>query len=117
LERISKASTLPDGFDGKNYCADIHVSSNGKFLYASNRGHHSIAIFSISETGDLERIGIEPGRGDWPRNFILSPDNKFLLVANQNSSNITVFAVNQETGLLTFTGNQVTVSRPVALKF
>lgn len=117
LERIDKASTVPDDFDGKNYCADIHITKNGKFLYASNRGHHSIAIFSVSDDGALNRIGIEPVRGEWPRNFTLSPDERFLLVANQNTDNITVFSVEQTTGLLTFTGQEVKLSRPVALKF
>jgi len=117
LARIDKASTLPNDFTGKNYCADIHITSNGKFLYASNRGHQSIAIFEVSEDGKLRRIGIESVHGEWPRNFTLSPDEKHLLVANQNSDNITVFNINQETGLLSYTGHEYKLSQPVALKF
>lgn len=117
LERVDKASTLPDDFAGKNYCADIHMTSNGKFLYASNRGHHSIAIFKVSDEGGLERIGIEPIKGEWPRNFTLSPDEKYILVANQNSNNITVFQIDDQTGLMKYTGNEFTLSQPVALRF
>lgn len=114
---LDRASTLPDDFTGKSYCADIHLSVNGKFLYASNRGHNSIAIFTVSEKGDLNRIGVESIKGDWPRNFALSPDNRYVLVANQKSDNITVFEVNPETGLLTFTGHEVSISQPVVMKF
>lgn len=117
LTIIDKKRTLPEDFEGNNACADIHISSNGKFLYASNRGHNSIAIFSVSEKGELELLATEPVQGDWPRNFTFSPDEKFLLVANKNTNNITVFSVNQETGALSFTGNQITVSRPVCLMF
>ncbi len=117
LEKVDKASTVPEGFEGKNFCADIHLSADSKFLYASNRGHNSIAIFSISETGELELIGTESVRGDWPRNFVLSPNGKYLLVANQNSNNITVFAVNPETGLLSYTDQEIALSKPVVMKF
>ncbi|MBK8505043.1 MAG: lactonase family protein [Saprospiraceae bacterium] len=66
LQRVEKASTIPSDFQGKTYCADVHITKNGKFLYASNRGHHSIAIFKVSDAGALERIGIELVRGEWP---------------------------------------------------
>ncbi|MCB0669736.1 MAG: lactonase family protein, partial [Saprospiraceae bacterium] len=117
LTRIDKKGTLPEGFEGDNYCADIHISSDGKFLYASNRGHNSLAIFSVGDQGELEKIGVESVQGEWPRNFTLSPDEKYVLVANQNTDNITVFNRNTETGALTFTGNQYQLSKPVALKF
>lgn len=114
---IDKKSTLPDGYQGPNSCADIHISADGKFLYASNRGHNSIAIFSVSDTGNLNLEANVAVQGDWPRNFTLSPDGKFLLVANQKSNNITVFKVDNKTGLLEFTGNEITLSQPVCLKF
>lgn len=114
---IDRKSTLPEGFDGKSYCADIHVSPDGQFVYVSNRGHQSIAIFQIKEDGSLEMLGTEDVRGDWPRNFVISPDGAFLLVANQNSDNITVFNRDTETGLLKFTGNEIKMSHPVCLKF
>ncbi|NND34384.1 MAG: lactonase family protein [Saprospiraceae bacterium] len=117
FKRVDKASTLPEEFDGKNYCADIHITQDGKFLYASNRGHHSIAIFEVTGQGGLKRIAIEPVRGEWPRNFTLSPDDQFLLVANQNTNNVTVFEVNPATGQLTYTGREITISKPVSLRF
>ena len=115
--KIDKKSTLPDDYQEPNACADIHISKDGKFLYASNRGHNSIAVYSVSESGDLKLLTIEPVQGDWPRNFALSPDGNFLLVANQKSDNITVFKVDRQTGLLKYTGNQVSISQPVCLKF
>jgi 6-phosphogluconolactonase len=117
LNRIQKISTLPEDFKEKSHCADIHITSNGKFLYASNRGHNSIAIFAVAIDGTLTLIGNESVRGDWPRNFTLSPDDNYLLVANQNSNNIVVFGVDQKTGELNFTGNEIEVSMPVCLKF
>jgi 6-phosphogluconolactonase len=117
FERLDKVSTLPEGYTEKNSCADIHITSNGKFLYASNRGHDTIVIFSVAETGELKQLATTHVEGDWPRNFSLSPDEKFLLVANKNTDNVTVFSVDQETGLLTFTGNEISISKPVCLKF
>ncbi|MDX1759908.1 MAG: lactonase family protein [Arenibacter algicola] len=115
--KIDKKSTLPDDFQEPNACADIHISNDGRFLYASNRGHNSIAVYSVSESGDLKLLTIEPVQGDWPRNFALSPDGNFLLVANQKSDNITVFEVDRQTGLLKYTGNQISLPQPVCLKF
>ena len=114
---IDRKSTLPEGFTDASYCADIHVSPDGKFVYVSNRGHQSIAIFKVQEGGSLELLGTEDVRGDWPRNFTISPDGAFLLVANQNSDNITVFKRDAETGLLEYTGNEFKMSHPVCLKF
>lgn len=115
--RIDKQSTLPAGFEGKNACADIRLSNDGRFLYASNRGHNSIAIFSVTEEGKLSLVHNEPVQGDWPRNFTLSPNGKFLLVANRRSNNIVVFDVDTESGLLTYSGNQTPISQPVCLVF
>jgi 6-phosphogluconolactonase len=117
FEKIDKKSTLPKDYAEKSYCADIHISSVGKFLYASNRGHNSIAVFSVSEEGSLKLISTTPVEGDWPRNFTISPDENYILVANQKSDNITIFKRDQKTGLLTFTGNEVKLSKPVCLKF
>ena len=85
-------STLPKGYSKPNSCADIHISSDGKFVYASNRGHNSIAIFEVNvNNGSLKIIGHESTKGDTPRNFSLSPDGDFLLVANQLTNNIVAF--------------------------
>jgi 6-phosphogluconolactonase (cycloisomerase 2 family) len=102
----------------KKSSADIHISSDGKFLYASNRGKaDGIAIFSINpENGRLTKVGYQE-TGIHPRNFILSPNGKFLLCANRESNNIQVFAVNPETGLLQDTGKVMQASQPVCLKW
>ena len=111
-------STLPDGWEGFNGTADIHVSLDGRFLYASNRGHDSIALFAIDPgTGGLTALGHESTRGKNPRNFAISPDGKFLLAENSNSANIVTFAVDAETGQLEFTGNEIEIPGPVCIKF
>ncbi len=110
-------STLAADFKGDSFCADIHVSSDGKFLYGSNRGENTIVIFSIDQqTGGLTLVGRESVQGDWPRNFTIDPTGKFLLVANQKSDNITVFKRDQEKGTLTFL-NEEKLSKPVCLVF
>jgi len=110
-------STLAADFKGENFCADIHVSADGKFLYGSNRGENTIVIFSIDQqTGRLTLVGRESVKGDWPRNFTLDPTGKFLLVANQKSDNITVFKRDPEKGTLTFL-NEEKLSKPVCLVF
>jgi 6-phosphogluconolactonase len=115
-ERGVSVSTLPEGFNGKSYCADIHISSDGKYLYGSNRGHNSIAVFSINEEG-LKLKTTVPVEGNWPRNFALSPDGHFLLVANQKSGNITVFSINKNTGIPEFTGHELQTGSPVCIEF
>lgn len=117
LTAIDRKSTLPSFFEGTSYCADIHLSADGKFLYATNRGHNSIAVFSVSEEGMLTLLQTESVRGDWPRNFAISPDGKFVLVANQRSDNITVFNIDPETGMIRFTGQELEMSQPVCLRF
>ncbi|PIB37620.1 hypothetical protein BFP72_18040 [Reichenbachiella sp. 5M10] len=118
MTALSKVSTLPEGHEGDNSCADIHVSDDGRYLYASNRGHNSIAIFSIDpETSALKMIATESVMGDWPRNFTLSPDNNYILVANKKSNNITVFKRDKETGMMYYTDQQLEISQPVCLKF
>nr|WP_299382426.1 lactonase family protein [Allomuricauda sp.] len=117
FKEIQTLSTLDPKFEGKSYCADIHLSPDGKFLYGSNRGENSIAIFSVDqETGKVKPVGWEPVKGDWPRNFSLDPTGKFLLVANQRSNNITVFSRDTEQGTLQFL-NEISLSSPVSLEF
>ena len=94
---IQEVSTLPEDFNGDNICSDLHLSADGSSLYASNRGHDSLAVFSIDKKdGSLKRIGIVPCGGKTPRNFCIEPSGKFILVGNQDSDNITVFKVNAE---------------------
>jgi 6-phosphogluconolactonase len=102
LAQIQTLSTLPQGFSGENYCADIHVSADGKFIYGSNRGHDSIVVFGFNPgNGKLSYIENVSTGGKWPRNFALDPSGKFLLVANQNTNNIVSLKVDSNTGKLT----------------
>ncbi len=118
LKAIETVSTLPGDWKGTSHCADVHVHPSGKFVYGSNRGHDSIAIFRIDpDNGTLKAIGHESTRGKTPRNFNLTPDGKFLLAANQDTDNIVVFKIDAETGLLTPTASEVKVPMPVCLAF
>lgn len=118
LAHIETVSTLPSDFSGVSYCADVHVSSSGRFLYGSNRGHNSIVVFKIDRrSGKLKLVEHVSTQGDWPRNFVLDPYNSILLVANQRSDTIVSFAVDQETGRLEARGKAEQVPSPVCLKF
>ncbi len=118
LRTLQTLSTLPEGFEGSNTCADVHVSQSGTFLYGSNRGHDSIAIFTIDPaTGTLTAIGHESTQGKTPRNFGLDPSGSFLLAANQDTNNIVSFRVDRETGQLTPTGHETQVPAPVCIKW
>lgn len=117
LTQKQSISTLPEGYSEPSWCADIHVHPSGKFVYASNRGHNSIAIFKVDEkTGTLSFIKTEPTKGDFPRNFAIDPAGEFLWVANQNSDSIFIFKINTQTGALTEVGN-IDIPTPVCLKF
>lgn len=110
-------STLPEGYDKYTKAADIHISNDGKFVYTSNRGHNSIAIFKVnSQNGALELLGFVTVKGANPRNFSLTPDDKFLLVANQDSNNIVSFKRDVETGKLLFV-NEISAPNPVRILF
>ncbi len=114
---IQNESTLGADFKGESFCADIHLSADGNFLYGSNRGENTIVIFAVNQqTGRLTPIGRESVKGDWPRNFTLDPTGKFLLVANQKSNNISVFKRDAERGTLSFLSEEK-VSKPVCLVF
>ncbi|MGQ7868560.1 lactonase family protein [Sunxiuqinia sp. sy24] len=117
FELIQSVSALPDQHEGVSYGADIHLSADGRFVYSSNRGHNSIAVFSRKDDGTLELLDTESVQGDWPRNFALSPDGGFLLVANQMSNNVSLFRVDQSTGALSYTGKSIEIPEPVCLKF
>ncbi|MDM1293537.1 lactonase family protein [Sphingobacterium sp. N143] len=108
----------PEGFDGKNGGADIKVSADGKFLYATNRGDaNTIATFSVEKDGELKKLSNTAVKGNGPRNFNLSPDGKYLLVANQYTNNIVLFKRDTKTGLLTDAGKEITVPAPVCIIF
>ncbi len=116
-EKGASISTLPDNFEELNTGADIHISSDGKFLYASNRGHNSIVIYQVNKLdGSLALISHESIKGDAPRNFSLSPDENYLLVANQLTNNIVSFKRDKTTGLLQFV-DEIEVPAPVCILF
>ncbi|MDH5603315.1 MAG: lactonase family protein [Cyclobacteriaceae bacterium] len=118
MNSIQTISTLPEGYSEQSYCADIHIHPNGKFLYGSNRGHDSIAIFTINEsTGEISLRGFADQDIDWPRNFALTPDGSFLIAANQKSNSIVSFTIDQHTGDLTPTGSKIAVGAPVCIAF
>lgn len=118
LSEIETVSTLPSDFSGVSYCADVHVSPSGKFLYGSNRGHNSIVVFEIApRTGTLKPVQHVSTEGNWPRNFTIDPTGKFLLVANQRTDNVVTFSIDPRTGQLTPTGHIEEIPIPVCLKF
>jgi 6-phosphogluconolactonase len=110
-------STLPPGFAGSNFCSGILVSADGRFVYAGNRLHDSIAIFSIAGDGSLTYVGEEATRGSYPRSFAFDPTGRFLYVCNQRGDNVTTFRIDGKTGRLTFTGQYTAVGNPSSIVF
>lgn len=118
LSEIKTVSTLPPDFTGNSTCADIHLHPSGRFVYGSNRGHDSIAIFAIQpDEGTLTPLGYCPSGGRTPRNFAVDPSGRWLLAANQDSNNIAVFAIDARHGALTPTDHILTLPAPVCIKF
>jgi 6-phosphogluconolactonase len=118
LKQIQDISTAPEGFSGKIDGAEIKISPDGKFLYASDRGDlNQIVIFSIDpDSGKLTLKGTQPTMGLHPRDFMIDPTGNYLLAANQDSKNIVIFKRNKRTGLLVNTGRQIHIPRPVCLQ-
>jgi len=117
LSQRKTISSLPPGFAGSNFCSGILVSEDGRFVYAGNRLHDSIGIFSIGETGELTFVADEWTRGDYPRSFNFDPTGKFLYSCNQRGDNIAVFRVDQKLGTLKFTGKYTPVGNPSTIVF
>jgi 6-phosphogluconolactonase len=117
LTEIQTIATLPDDFKGRSHTAEVQVHPSGRFLYGSNRGHDSIAIFAVdSTTGKLSTVGFEPTQGKNPRNFALDPTGTLLLAENMDSDSVVVFRIDQQSGALRPTGQTVAISRPVCIK-
>jgi 6-phosphogluconolactonase len=115
---IRNLSTLPSWYKGINTTAQVVVSPDGKFVYASNRGHDSIAIFSIDQaTGDIAYVGEQWTFGETPRNFNISPGGDFMYVAHQNTDNIVTFRIDKASGKLDFTGQMLTSGQAVCIVF
>ena len=118
LTRVQSLSTLPPDFTGEKWAAEVRVHPNGKFLYGSNRGHDSIAVYAIDQaTGKLTPVEIVSSGGKVPRNFAFSPNGKWLVCGHQESENITVFSVDQNTGRLTKTAHTIAVPMCVCVCF
>jgi len=110
-------NTLEEDFDGKSYCADVHISGDGKFLYGSNRGENTIVIYKINSDGSLSLAGRSSCGGDWPRNFVIEPSGRFLLVGNQRSDQISVFSIDRNTGMPEGPVASAEMKTPACLKF
>ena len=118
LQSLTAVSTLPEGFKGSNDTAEIKVSPDSKFLYGSNRGHDSIATFSLdSSTGTPTFVETVSTGGKTPRNFEIAPGGDYVFAANQESNNVVVFKVDKTTGHLTPTGQELETPSPVCIKF
>jgi 6-phosphogluconolactonase len=116
LKIQQEISTLPADFKGEISGAEIAVHPSGRFLYASNRGHDSIAIFAI-QNGMLKLVGHEPTQGKEPRGFAIDPTGTWLLAGNQKSDSLVLFRIDADTGLLKATGSPVELGAPVCVKF
>lgn len=111
-------STLPSDFTENSQGSAIHISSDGHFVYAANRGHDSIAVYGVNqETGELTFIEHTLTEGNWPRDFVLDPTENFLIASNQNSSNLVLFKRDSATGKLTLLQSDIKVPDPVCVKF
>lgn len=115
---IQYISTLPEDFTENNQGSAIHISADGRFVYAGNRGHNSIALFQINqESGELSFVEHTSTEGDWPRDFEIDPSEKFIVASNQESSNIVLYSRDEDTGKLTLVQSDITVPHPVCVKF
>lgn len=110
-------ATGPNRPEQTNATADIHITPDGRFLYASNRGHDSLVCYSVDTNGKLTEKGFTYTRGAHPRNFSIHPSGRWLLAANQDSNNVVVFSLNKQTGELTFSGCEVTIKVPRCIKW
>jgi 6-phosphogluconolactonase len=110
-------ATVKKGFEEKNYCADIHIGKNEEFLYGSNRGENSIVTFRIEKDGLLNLAGHTSCEGDWPRNFVIDPAGKYILVGNQKSGNIAILKIDAKTGVPSKLTQKIDLASPACLKF
>jgi 6-phosphogluconolactonase len=117
LKPIQDIGTIPEDFKETNYCADIHIDPSGRYLYGSNRGHDSLAIFRINtENGTLEKSGYQSVSGKWPRNFLIDPKGEYVFVVNQNSDNLVIFKLDPSTGQLEKISEFTSIPKPVCVK-
>lgn len=117
LTELQMISTLPNKFEGSNFCSEILVSADGRFVYAGNRLHDSIAIFRIGETGQLTYLGEVWTQGNYPRSFTMDPSGNWLVCCNQRSDNLAIFRVDRASGQLEFSGQFAAVGNPSVVRF
>ncbi len=117
LQSRQTISTLPPEFTGTSLTADLKITPDGRFLYGTNRGHDSIAIFRIADDGRLDLISIDPSLGKGPQNLLITPDGRWLLCANMPGNNLVVFAIDANTGKLTPTGERVSLPMPSCIRW
>lgn len=116
IEKLQTVKLIPDDWKGPNTSAEVVVSGNGEFLYASNRGHDSIAVFSILADGTLEALGFVETGGKGPRHFVMSPESQWLIVANENSGTLTVLEIDGS-GMPELRGKPIKTNAPVCVKY
>jgi 6-phosphogluconolactonase len=118
LSRVQVVSTLPKDFHGENTASEVAVHPSGKFVYGANRGHDSLAIFSVDPvSGKLVAVGHESTQGKTPRNFAIDPTGAFLLAANQDSDSVVIFRIDAATGRLRATGQKLQIHQPVCVRY
>jgi 6-phosphogluconolactonase len=118
LSRVQVVSTLPKDFHGENTASEVAVHPSGKFVYGANRGHDSLAIFSVDPvSGKLIAVGHESTQGKTPRNFAIDPTGAFLLTANQDSDSVVIFRIDAATGRLRATGQKLQIRQPVCVRY
>jgi 6-phosphogluconolactonase len=118
LVTLQRLSTLPDDFEGTSYPSEVAVHPSGRFVYGANRGHDTLAVFKVDESGGLlESIGFVDIEGNFPRHFAIDPTGQFLIAAHQRSNNLAIFRIDLATGLPHFTGQHVGLGGPMAILY
>lgn len=117
LSPLQTLSTLAKDFKGESACADIHIGKNGKYIYGSNRGENTIVTFKIGSDGTLLNASRTTCGGNWPRNFVIDPSGKFILIGNERSGDISLFGIDEKSGIPVVTGKSFKITSPACLKF
>ncbi len=118
FSELQSISTIPADFTDNNQGSAIHISSDGRYIYAGNRGHNSIAVFAVDETtGSLTFVERVSSKGDWPRDFALDPSEKYIISSNQESENLVIYKRDPESGKLTLMQSDIQIPHPVCIKF
>ena len=110
-------STLPTDFAGKSHCADLKITPDGRFLYGTNRGHDSLAVYRIADDGKLTLITIQPSLGQGPQNLLITPDGQWLLCANMSGNRVIVFRIDPASGGIKAVGDPVLMPMPSCLRW